>query len=41
MWMSIMVEKTSIFDDDGVYVATQSIETATKVSMDYKGKLKN
>ena len=40
MWMSIMVEKTNIFDDDGGYVLTQSIENATKVSMDYSGKLK-
>lgn len=40
MWMSIMIEKTNIFDEDGGYAFTQSIETATKISMDYRGKLK-
>ena len=35
MWMSIVVEKVKIFDEDGGYTATQSIETATKIAMDY------
>lgn len=35
MWMSIMIEKTKIFDENGGYVFTQSIENATKVSMNY------
>ena len=35
MWMSIVVEKVDVFDEDGGYTATQSIETATAISMDY------
>ncbi len=39
-WMSIMIEKTDIFEEDGGYAFTQTIETATPVSMNYFGELK-
>ncbi len=39
-WMSIMVEKADIFNGRGGYTLTQTIETATPVSMNYFGELK-
>ena len=33
MWMSIVVEKVNIFNENGGYTSTQSVETANKISM--------
>lgn len=39
-WMAIMIRKTDIFDDDGGYAYTETLDTAQEITMDYTGTLK-
>ena len=39
-WMSLMIRKTNIFDEDGGYAYTETIDSAQEVTMDDTGVLK-